>query len=53
MAYNYRFAFFLTVLTALAGISSAALVKEQPLVLKYHNGALVGDGLHPSTRPTT
>ncbi|KAF2562502.1 hypothetical protein F2Q70_00018981 [Brassica cretica] len=41
MAYNYRFAFFLTVLTALAGISSAALVKEQPLVLKYHNGALL------------
>ena len=41
MAYNYRFAFFLTVLTALAGISSDALVKEQPLVLKYHNGALL------------
>ncbi|CAH8389538.1 unnamed protein product [Eruca vesicaria subsp. sativa] len=41
MAYNYRFAIFLTVLAAISGLSSAALVKEQPLVLKYHNGALL------------
>lgn len=41
MAYNYRFAFFLTFLFAIAGFSADALVKEQPLVLKYHNGVLL------------
>ncbi|EOA13752.1 hypothetical protein CARUB_v10026839mg [Capsella rubella] len=41
MASNYRFTIFLTLLFATAGFSAAALVEEQPLVLKYHNGVLL------------
>uniref|UniRef100_A0A1J3CGZ3 Protein EXORDIUM-like 2 n=1 Tax=Noccaea caerulescens TaxID=107243 RepID=A0A1J3CGZ3_NOCCA len=41
MAYNYRLTIFLTLLFATAGLSAAALVKELPLVLKYHNGVLL------------
>ncbi|XP_010461594.1 PREDICTED: protein EXORDIUM-like 2 [Camelina sativa] len=41
MASNYSFAILLTLLFATTGFSAAALVKEQPLVLKYHNGALL------------
>ncbi|ESQ40875.1 hypothetical protein EUTSA_v10014244mg [Eutrema salsugineum] len=41
MAYNYRFAILLVLLSATVGFSSAALVEQEPLVLKYHNGILL------------
>ncbi|KAJ4883155.1 Protein EXORDIUM-like 2 [Raphanus sativus] len=41
MAYTHRFAILLILLSATVGFSSAALVEEQPLVLKYHNGILL------------
>ncbi|CAA7027092.1 unnamed protein product [Microthlaspi erraticum] len=41
MANIYRFAILLVLLSATVGFSAAALVEEQPLVLKYHNGILL------------
>ncbi|XP_009122517.1 protein EXORDIUM-like 4 [Brassica rapa] len=41
MAYTHRFAALLILLSATIGFSTAALVEEQPLVLKYHNGILL------------
>ncbi|CAH8281703.1 unnamed protein product [Eruca vesicaria subsp. sativa] len=41
MAYTHSFALLLILLSATITFSSAALVEEQPLVLKYHNGILL------------
>ncbi|XP_074348311.1 protein EXORDIUM-like 2 [Apium graveolens] len=41
MVSNYTFAILLFFLLAICRPTTAALVKEQPLILKYHNGALL------------